>query len=174
MQQDKLGQAGWMLHISKTQPETAASLRCPSLPRPTATCSCLLSARIYNIHCPDRTFFAFRKHTKYTDITENTQVVSVPRLTQGGDCRSNVLRAVRKDQECAAAGTPLWGRSGFISASALSGPATHPSTKYTAWDFPKWAEAKKKQEKHKLLLWPWLLSWLIVVTAKMKVTGLKI
>lgn len=106
MQQDKLGQARWMLHISKTQPETAASLGCPSLPCPTATCSFLLSARIYNVHCPDRTFFAFRKHTKYTDITENTQVVSVPRLTQGGDCHSNVRQAVRKHQECAAAGTP--------------------------------------------------------------------
>lgn len=155
----------------------------PFPPLPSSPSSFLLSARICNFHSADTTRFVFRKYNKQMNRTGNPWVTSVPRWNQAesapaisgsqeGSEGSGRIGGVRQ-LPLGLLPQPLPRGTGLISDSALCGPVTHLPTKHTAWDFLKGAEAKR-QEKHKLLLWPWLLSSLIIVSLKMKVTGLKI
>ena len=64
IQQDKLVQADCMLHISKLQPEPAASPGPPSPPWPTATSSFLPSAMIRKFHSSDSRCFAASTYNK--------------------------------------------------------------------------------------------------------------
>lgn len=180
-QQDKLGHTSCKLHISKLQPETAASPGCPSLPcLSSSPSSFLLPAGICNFHSADRTGFVFSKYNKQMHRNGNAWVTSG---WEQAECAQQ-SRAARKDRRCQEGSevSSSWRWDSFTAPSerhglyfwfSPGGPATNLPTKHTAWDFLKRAEAKK-QEKHKLLLWPWLLSWLIIVSLKMKVTGLKI
>lgn len=167
-----------MCHISKWNPKPAASPERPSLPCTTATSSVICQPGSATSACSQHkphVVFAERRvdsHELQTRAeglypchtwTWQSSAWPLPQHSKKEPgawiscCWDPVLELSRSTR--------------FASDSALCGPAAHLSATQFGSSLSA-QKPRKKLEQHKLLLWPWILSWLIVVNLQMKVKGL--